>query len=77
MHGPAGPEVSEVEWLRLDRAWLQWENAQLRLTLVQGQVEAARRAIEALVRAGQRDGYGLRRLETGAWVYAPIEDGSR
>jgi hypothetical protein len=77
MHGPAGPELSELEVLRLDRAWLHLENAQLRLAIVQGQAEAARLAVEALMQAGQRDGYGLRRTDTGAWVYRPLEEGYR
>jgi hypothetical protein len=71
------PVLAEVEALRLDRAWLALENAQLKIAVVQGQAQAARQVLDRLSHAAHREGYQLRRLDDGSWSYTPLEAGGR
>lgn len=67
---PAAPELTEAQRLQLRLIETQVENAQLRLTLAQAQLDAVSREGAAYITSLAREGFTLTRGERG-WTYVP------
>jgi hypothetical protein len=66
------PKVSELDGLKLEAALLRAENLQLQLNAVQQGLQKYHGEYRALSDALKVDGYELRRMQDGVWVYQPL-----
>jgi hypothetical protein len=66
------PKVSELDGLKLEIALLRAENLQLQMNAVQQGLQKYQGEFHALSDSLKVDGYELRRMPDGAWVYQPL-----
>jgi hypothetical protein len=63
------PVLSDRDRVDLDLALAQWDNAELRVQLLQMAARELRANLDRRLQAAARPGYVLRRTEAGQWLY--------
>jgi hypothetical protein len=73
VNGTAAPVLSEVDALRLEKTVALFELAHTKSLMLQAEARRYQTEADALLAAAAREGYTLRRLENGSFVYVAVE----